>query len=167
MEPYGPSLRTWLVVILLPADSYDHPRCQEDRTCLLEGQHLTKPWGASGRAWAGGKESPGWVFSSVEPLPSLPHLLSPVPLSPCPIATLWTIAHQAPLSMGFSRQEHWSGFPFPSPGDLPNPGIEPTSLTSPALAGGFFTTSANWDAQYGVRIFLSYISVSSFHASGT
>ena len=45
-------------------------------------------------------------------------------------------AHQAPLSMGFPRQEYWSGFPFPSPGDLPDLGIEPTS---PALAGGFFT----------------------------
>jgi len=44
--------------------------------------------------------------------------------------TLWTIAHQAPLSMGFLRQEYWSGLPFPSPGDLPDPGIE---LTSPAL----------------------------------
>ena len=44
--------------------------------------------------------------------------------------TPWTVAHQAPLSMGFSRQEHWSGFPCPPPGDLPNPGIEPAS---PAL----------------------------------
>ena len=43
-------------------------------------------------------------------------------------ATPWTIAYQAPLSMGFSRQECWSGLPFPSPGDLPNPGIEPGSL---------------------------------------
>ena len=42
-------------------------------------------------------------------------------------ATLWTVAHKAPLSMGFSRQEHWSGFPCPPPGDLPNPGIEPVS----------------------------------------
>ena len=48
----------------------------------------------------------------------------------------WTVAHQAPLSMGFPRQEYWSGLPFPSPGDLLNPGIEPTS---PALAGGVFT----------------------------
>ena len=55
-------------------------------------------------------------------------------------------AHQTPLSMGFSRQEYWSGLPFPSPGDLPNPGIEPTSLTSPALVGGFFTTSTTWEA---------------------
>ena len=51
--------------------------------------------------------------------------------------TPWTIHCQAPLSMGFPRQEFWSGFPFPSPGDLPDPEIE---LASPALAGGFFTT---------------------------
>ena len=62
--------------------------------------------------------------------------------------TLWTVAHQAPLSMGFSRQEYWSGLPCPPPGDLPNPGIEPMSLTSPALAGRFFTSSATWEAQY-------------------
>ena len=52
------------------------------------------------------------------------------------------VACQAPLSIGFSRQEYWSGMLFPSPGDLPNPGIELESLRSPALAGGFFTTSA-------------------------
>ena len=57
-----------------------------------------------------------------------------------------TIAHQAPLSMGFSRQEYWSGLPCPPPGDLPNPGIQTTSLVSPALAGGFFTTSTTWEA---------------------
>ena len=50
------------------------------------------------------------------------------------------VAHQAPLCMGFSRQEYWSGLPFPPPGDLPDLEIEPTSLTFPALAGGFFTT---------------------------
>ena len=50
-----------------------------------------------------------------------------------------TVAHQAPLSMGFPRQEYWSGLPFHSPGDLPNPRIKPTSLVSPALAGRFFT----------------------------
>jgi len=48
--------------------------------------------------------------------------------------------------MGFSRQEYWSGLPFPSPGNLPDPGIEPLSLESPALAGRFFTTSATWEA---------------------
>ena len=60
--------------------------------------------------------------------------------------TLWTVACQAPLSIGFSRQEYWSGLPCPHPGDLPNPGVKPMSLTSPELAGGFFTTSAMWDA---------------------
>ena len=50
-------------------------------------------------------------------------------------ATLWTVAHQASLSMGFSRQEYWSGLPCPTPGDLPDPGIKPVSLVSPSLAG--------------------------------
>ena len=57
----------------------------------------------------------------------------------------WTVVHQAPLSMGFFRQKYWSGLPCPSPGDLPDSGIEPTSLSSPALAGGFFTTSTPWN----------------------
>ena len=59
-----------------------------------------------------------------------------------------TVACQAPLSMEFSRQEYWSGLPCPSPWDLPDPGVEPGSLTSPALAGGFFTTSGTsyWKA---------------------
>ena len=61
-------------------------------------------------------------------------------------ATLWTVARQAPLSMGFSKQEYWSGLPFSSLGDLPDPGIKPTSSVSPALAGGFFTTSTTWEA---------------------
>ena len=56
--------------------------------------------------------------------------------------TPWTAAHQAPQSMGFSRQENWSRLPCPPPGDPPDPGIEPTCLVSPALAGGFFTTGA-------------------------
>ena len=60
--------------------------------------------------------------------------------------TLWTVARQAPLSMGFSRRERWSGLPCPPPGDLPSGGIEP--LMSPALAGGFFTTSASWEAPF-------------------
>ena len=60
--------------------------------------------------------------------------------------TLWTVAHQAPLSMGFSRQEYWSGLPYPPPGDLPNPRIKLMALTLPALAGGFFTTTATWEA---------------------
>ena len=52
-----------------------------------------------------------------------------------------SVAHQSPLSMRFSRQEYWSELPFLTPGELPNPGIKPTSLTSPALAGRFFTTA--------------------------
>ena len=59
--------------------------------------------------------------------------------------TLWTVAHQASLSMGFSKQEYWSGLPCPLPGDFPNRGIEPASLTSPALAGRFFTTTATYE----------------------
>ena len=62
--------------------------------------------------------------------------------------TSWTVSHQAPLTMGFSRQEHWHGLPFPPPGDLPDPGTEPVSLASPALAGRFFTTSATWAASF-------------------
>ena len=62
-------------------------------------------------------------------------------------ATLWTVALQAPLSMRLFRLEYWSGLPCPPPGDLPIPGIEPESPMSPALAGGFFTTSATWEAQ--------------------
>ena len=54
----------------------------------------------------------------------------------CLFVTRWTPAHQAPLSMGFSRQEYWSGMPFLPPGDLPYPGIKPMS---PILAGGFFS----------------------------
>ena len=99
-----------------------------------------------------------WVRSTWRPLPALfswgykkrkglllhcycsVHVHAPsfsgVPLS----ATLWTVAHQAPLSMGLSWQEHWSGQAFPPPGDLPNPGIEPLSPVSLALAGRFFTT---------------------------
>ena len=63
-------------------------------------------------------------------------------------ATSRTVANQAPISMQFSRQEYWSGLLFLSPGDLFDPGIKPTSLVSLALAGGFFTTSATWEAHF-------------------
>ena len=62
--------------------------------------------------------------------------------------TLWTVAHQTPLLMRFSRQEYRSGLPCPLPGDLPDPEIKPMSLMPPALAGRFFTTSATWEALY-------------------
>ena len=63
-------------------------------------------------------------------------------------AMLWTVAGQAALSMGFSRQEHWCGMLGPLPGDLPNPGIEPMSSMSPALAGRLFTTGTTWQTIY-------------------
>ena len=61
-------------------------------------------------------------------------------------ANLWPIACQVPLSLGFSRQEYWNVLPCSPPGYLPNPGTEPPSLTSPALADRFFTTSSTWEA---------------------
>ena len=76
-------------------------------------------------------------------------------------ATPWTVTYQAPLSLGFSRQECWSGLPCPPPGDLPNAGTELVSLMSPALAGRFFATSATWEdpcmyvhASIRIRVFL-------------
>ena len=78
---------------------------------------------------------------------SIKHSSSSLVTKSClTLVTPWTVALQAPLSMGFSRQEYWSGLPFPSLGDLSNPGIEPVSLTSPTLTGGFFTTSTTWEA---------------------
>ena len=66
--------------------------------------------------------------------------------------TPWTRAHQAPLSMEFSRQEYWSRLLCPPPGDLPDPGIEPDFLRLPAQAGRFFTTSATWEAHSNTKI---------------
>ena len=60
--------------------------------------------------------------------------------------TLGTVTHQAPLPMGFSGQEYWSQLPLPPAGDLPDPGIKPESLMSPAFSGSFFTTSTTWEA---------------------
>ena len=63
--------------------------------------------------------------------------------------TLWTVAHQARVSTGSSRQGYWSGLPCPPPVDPPNPGMELVSPVSPALAGRFFTTNASWEAHIG------------------
>ena len=68
------------------------------------------------------------------------------------LATSWTVVYQAPLSMRFSSQEYRNVLPFPSPWDLPHPGIKPKSLMSAALAGGFFTTSTTWEAHVYIRI---------------
>ena len=83
---------------------------------------------------------PDWKWKSSRACVSLP---SHVWL----FATLWAVTHQAPLSMGFFRQEYWSGWPFPSPGDIPTP----ASLMPPALAGSCFTHWANGEAQYKRR----------------
>ena len=80
--------------------------------------------------------------------------------------TPWTIALQAPLSMGVSRQEYWRGLPFPPPGDLPDPGIKPASLVSPASAGGFFPTSTSWEALPLLNSF-SQVSPSIHHSRPT
>ena len=75
------------------------------------------------------------------------------------LVTTWTVAHQVSLSMEFSRQEYWNGLPLPSPGDLPDPGIEPAFLASPALAGGFFTTEPSEKPRFSVynpKILLLY-----------
>ena len=71
--------------------------------------------------------------------------------------TICTVAHQVPLSIRFSRQEYWSGLPFPSSGELLDPGIEAASLTSPVLAGSIFTTSITWEAH--MVLWLKYISI--------
>ena len=74
----------------------------------------------------------------------------------CPtLLTLWTVGLQDPLSMGFSRHEYWSGLPFPSPGDLSNSGIEPTSPVSPALAAGSYYCTT-WKANALIRRFVIF-----------
>ena len=87
-----------------------------------------------------------WVLNVPLSFPCVCMLshFSHVPL----FATSWTLAHQAPLSMGFPRQEYWSGLTCSPPGDLPNPGIELASPTSPALESRFFTTSATCEAAF-------------------
>jgi len=64
----------------------------------------------------------------------------------------WTVTCQAFLPMEFPRQEYWSGLPFPTPGDLPDPGIKLSAPVFPALAGGFFTTSATWEASSNIYL---------------
>ena len=73
-------------------------------------------------------------------------MLSCVQLS----VTLWAVAHQVPLSMGFSKQEYWSGLPFPPSEDFPDPGIKLLSPATLALAGGFFYHRATWEAIFTI-----------------
>ena len=84
-------------------------------------------------------------------VPVCAQSLSHIQLLATPLPTV----PQAALSMEFSRQEYWSGLPFPTPGNLPDPVIKPASLMSPALAGRFFTTNTIWEAQDFQRTILN------------
>jgi len=86
------------------------------------------------------------------PPPLYPHVLRL-------FMALLTVAHKAPLSMGFSRQEYRSGLPFPPSVDLPNPGIKPVSLMSPALVGRFFTTSTTWEVPYTQELVVKHLPI--------
>ena len=85
-------------------------------------------------------------------VPTMEHVcLHAKSLQSCPtLLTLQTVAHLAALSVGFSRKEYWSGLPWPPPVHLPDPGIEPSPLMSPALAGRVFTTGTTWEAHRGI-----------------
>ena len=108
----------------------------QDETCIIQ---VCLSW----QCWRRGLVTQSRLLAS--------HILLRVCLLSCfrrvwLFVTLCTIARQTRLSMGFSRQGYWSGLPCPPPGDLPNLGIKPASLTSPALAGKFFTTGTTWEA---------------------
>ena len=113
--------------------------------CRLQWKHIVLTTGPQGKSsifsflkWKFGLNNLWDIFSFIVPL-------------------LWAVSyvcsvrsnsvHQTPLSVNFSRQEYCTGLPFPTPGHLPQPGIEPTSLTFPALVGGFFTTNTTWETQ--------------------
>ena len=85
-----------------------------------------------------------------------------------PLCEFKAVTYQASLSVGFSRQEYWSGLPYPPPRDLPDPGTEPVSLKSPVLAGRFFTTSTTWEAQtLATRVIVTIAVASSMVESGS
>ena len=107
------------------------PQWWVERAYLPEWLTVAGPWGRVFRGFLRGIPAE-WSFCTQACM--LSHF-SCVWL----FVTLWTVAHQAPLSMEFSRQEYWSGLLCPPPGDHPDPGIKPLSQASPALAGGFFT----------------------------
>ena len=110
----------WSGLSFSPPRDLPNPGIKSTFSALTVGFSTTEPPGIQARKWK-------WSRSLVSDS-----------------ATLWTIVHQAPQSMGFSRQEYWSGLPFPSPGDLPNPGIEPRS---PAYAGRCFNLWATRETQ--------------------
>ena len=108
-----------------------------ERSCI---NGLKKLFDSKMRDWTSSAPKKRGISLVTENVVEVSEVLGRVRL----IGTPWTAARQAPLSMGFSRQGYGSGVPCPPPGDLLDPGIEPASLTPPALAGGFFTTGATW-----------------------
>ena len=117
----------------------------ENGICELDPEkmwfNLRREWGRVSKFEGTARSQDAWVLSHF----SLSNSV-----------TLWTVACQTPLSRGFSRQEYWSRLPFPSPGNLPDQGIETVSLISPILVDGFFTTGATWEAQDTLRKFKSH-----------
>ena len=140
------------------------PEAARPRWRCRQGGLLLKPCGkvAAGLSPPADRQlSSPCVAVSLSPYLSICRSLLQTPRGFCPqwgkgsvcvlshlrlFVTPWTVARQAPLSMGFLRQEYWSGLPFPSPGDLPSPGIKPVSPTASYMAGDFFATSAAWEA---------------------
>ena len=105
----------------MPLNMWDLSSLTRDRTCIpYIGRWVLNPWTCS--VCAQSLQSCVLLF-----------------------VTPWTVAYQAHLSLGFSRQEHWNGLLCPSPRELPDSGIKPASFLSPASAGKFFTTSATWE----------------------
>ena len=103
--------------------------------------NISRVWISGGREYQILEKYPLGLFLVLKAILLVKDHVFCVVFTNCSVVSLWTIACQAPLSMEFSRQEYWSGLPFPPPpGDLPNSGIEPRSLASPALADRFFTT---------------------------
>ena len=102
-----------------------------------------------------------WSPHSLPPYSTASHGASSfTSVGPDSFETPWTVSHPAPLSMGFSRQEYWSRLPFPPPGDLSDPRMEPTSLVSPALAGGVLTTSSTWEGCFHIATDWNTLSLS-------
>ena len=119
--------------------------------------HMHVDWNSHTRGtltWLLGCELPGrkqrplsftWKPAECQPVAADTGCVRAKSLQSCPtLCESMAVTYQASLSVGFSRKEYWSGLPYPPPGDLPDPGIEPVSLKSPVLAGRFFTTTATW-----------------------
>ena len=135
--------RQGLLAPAFPADRFPHPEegGEVSSCCRGQCQHMAS---SSFPLVSWKSQVAGWcpLFSPAGPALVLVHMLSRVRF----LVTPRTVARHAPLSVGFFRQEYYSGLPFPPAGDLPDSGVEPASLASPALAGSFFTTSTTCEA---------------------